>query len=236
MALSFKVEKFEGPLDLLLRLIEEEKLSISEISLSAVADQYLERLKIVSDRDPDELADFLVVAAKLLLIKSRELLPAPPVLEDEGPSLEFQLKMYKIFYDAAQKIGNLIKQKRFLHFRDKLPAELSPRFAPPPALNAEKMREAFLVVLEKITPIIKYPEERMRRTVSIKEKIDHIRAIMEKGGVKRFHEILRDANDRTEIVVNFLALLELVRSRDVCVEQSEEFGEIVISRNENNIQ
>ena len=231
MPLNFKMEKFEGPLDLLLTLIEREELSISEISLSKIADQYLESLKEVAVRDPDELADFLVVAAKLLLIKSRELLPNAPAVEEDGPSLETQLKMYKIFWEAAQKIEGMIRKKRRLFFRDKLPAAIAPRFAPPPSLTADKMHAVFLDVLTKITPIIKYPEERMKKVVSIQEKIDRIRGLMEKTATMRFHEILDASSDRTEVVVNFLALLELVRSRVVNAEQSEEFGEIVITKN-----
>lgn len=230
MSLNFKMEKFEGPLDLLLQLIEREELSISEISLSKIADQYLESLKAVVERDPDELADFLVVAAKLLLIKSRELLPSPAPLEEDGPSLETQLKMYKIFWEAAQKLEALIKKKRRIYFRDKLPASIAPRFAPPPSVTMEKMHAVFLDVLVKITPIIKYPEERMKKVVSIQEKIDRIRGLMDKTPTMRFHEILDGSSDKTEVVVNFLALLELVRSRVVNAEQSEEFGEIVINK------
>lgn len=230
MSLSYKIEKFEGPLDLLLRLIEEEKLLISEISLSAVADQYLESLKDVAEKDPDELADFLVVAAKLLLIKSRELLPSVEPLPEEGPSLEFQLKMYKIFWDASQKIAALIKQKKFLHFRDKLPLAITPRFSPPPSATSERLYRVFLDVLVKITPVIKYPEERMRRVISIQEKIDKIRSVIDKNQTIRFHEILEGSKDKTEVVVNFLAVLEMVRNRVVTVEQSEEFGEIVINK------
>jgi len=232
MSLNFKMEKFEGPLDLLLQLIEREELSISEISLSKIADQYLESLKEVAERDPDELADFLVVAAKLLLIKSRELLPSAAPVEEEGPSLETQLKMYKIFWEAAQKLEGLIKKKRRIYFRDKLPASIAPRFAPPPSVTASKLHDVFLDVLVKITPIIKYPEERMKKVVSIQEKIDRIRSIMEKSPTVRFHEILEGSRDKTEVVVNFLALLEMVRNRTVSADQSEEFGEIVITRNQ----
>jgi len=229
----FKIDKFEGPLDLLLQLIEREELAISEISLAKIADQYIESLKDVAEKDPDDLADFLVVAARLLLIKSRELLPKPADLEEEGPSLEFQLKMYKIFWQAAQNLQTLIKKKKFLHFRDRLPAAIAPRFSPPPGLKADRMRVVFIEVLAKITPIIKYPEERMRRVVSIQEKIARMRDLMEKlnGRPLRFCEILEGSKDKTEIVVNFLALLELIRARSVSAEQSEEFGEIIISKN-----
>jgi len=227
-----KLEKFEGPLDLLLQLIEEKELSISEISLSRIADDYMESLRLVEEKNPDDLADFLVVAAKLLLIKSRELLPREVVAEEEGPSLEFQLKMYKIFYEASLRLAEKIKRHKFIFFRDRLPAAVAPRFSPPPSLNAEKLRNSMIDALNRLTPVIKYPEERLKKTVSIQEKIGHIRSLIERGSSVRFHEILKGSKDRTEIVVNFLALLELVRSRDVVAKQNEDFGEIVISRNE----
>jgi segregation and condensation protein A len=232
MTLKIKIERFEGPLDLLLQLIEREELSISDISLSKIADQYLAHLAAVAKKDPEELADFLVVAAKLLLIKSRELLPGAPVPEDEGPSLESQLKMYKIFWEAARRIEAVLKRKRFIFFRDKLPAAIAPRFSPPPSLTAEKMRTSFLDVLQKMMPIIRFPEERLKKTVSIQEKIDYIRDIMSREATVRFHEILKGSRSKTEVVVNFLALLELVRARTVHVEQDEAFGEIVIKRAE----
>jgi Uncharacterized conserved protein len=123
-----------------------------------------------------------------------------------------------------------IRKKRWLFFRDKLPAAIAPRFAPPPSLTTNKLRAAFMDVLAKITPVIKYPEERMKRVVSIQEKIDKIRALMEKAATMRFHEILAGSHDKTDIVVNFLALLELIRLRVVAADQNKEFGEIVINK------
>ena len=96
-----KLEKFEGPLDLLLQLIESADLDITEISLSQVADQFMRYLIEVENKNPDELADFLVAASRLLLIKSRILLPNLHI-EDEGEAmeLEIQLKIYKEYYEA----------------------------------------------------------------------------------------------------------------------------------------
>jgi segregation and condensation protein A len=224
------MEKFEGPLGLLLQLIEEEELSVSEISLSKIADQFIEYLNEVAAKDPEELADFLVVAAKLLFLKSRELLPGLIVPEEEGPSLELQLKMYKIFFEAARNLETFSKRKQRLFFREKMAAAITPRFSPPPLLDSEKLRASFLDVLERITPIIKYPEERMRKTVSIQEKINRIKALIEREATVRFNEILKESKSRTEVVVNFLALLELVRSRLVSAEQDSQFGDILIRR------
>jgi len=110
---QIKLEKFEGPLDLLLKLIEEERLSINEISLSQVANKYLEFVNSTQNISLDELADFLTVSAKLILIKSRTLLPSLN-FEEEGDSLEKQLRIYKEYYEASKKIEELSKCRRSL--------------------------------------------------------------------------------------------------------------------------
>ena len=230
MPVSIKIEKFEGPLDLLLQLIEQEELAITEISLSKIADQYLEFIEHNAELDPEDLADFLVVAAKLLLLKSRELLPGIVVPEEDGPSLEIQLKMYKIFWEAARKIEVRIKKGKFIFFRDKLPAAIAPRFSPPPSSSLARLHDAMVDVLTRITPIITYPEERLKKTISIQEKIQSIREWVHREATVRFHEILKGSTSKTEVVVNFLALLELIKARSVSVEQEEAFGDIVIKK------
>lgn len=230
MPVSIKVEKFEGPLDLLLQLIEGEELSISEVSLTKIADQYIEYLEHVAKLDPEELADFLVVAAKLLLLKSRELLPGLIEPEEEGPSLTSQLKMYKIFWQAAQRMELEIKKKHFIHFRDKLPVSIAPRFSPPPSLSTERMRAVFADVLNKITPVVSYPQERLKRTISIEERIEHLKKLISSEAEVRFHEVLKKSKSKTEVVVNFLALLELIKARMVFVKQDQAFGDIVIKK------
>ena len=98
----FKLEQFEGPLDLLLRMIEEEKMDVTQVALSKVTDQFIQYLTGVEEKQPEELADFLVVASKLLLIKSRVLLPQV-VLEEDGSDLEKQLRIYKEYFEKTKK-------------------------------------------------------------------------------------------------------------------------------------
>src|SRR3989338_9236417 len=103
-----KLEQFEGPLHLLLELIEAEKLDITSIALSKVTDQFLDYLTETSDLHPEELADFLVVAARLLLIKSRALLPSLTGEGDEEADLERQLKIYREYYEASKSMHALL--------------------------------------------------------------------------------------------------------------------------------
>ncbi len=112
MNAEFILEQFTGPLDLLLSLIDGQKLNISELSLSNVTEQFLNHLDKIENKKPEELADFLVIATRLLFIKSNRLLPQFTLEEDEGPSLEDQLRVYRAFVEASKKLN-----KRWI-FRD----------------------------------------------------------------------------------------------------------------------
>jgi len=112
-AYKVQIEQFQGPLDLLLRLIEKEKLDITEVALSKVTEQYLKHLELIEESLPEDLADFLVIATKLLYIKSKALLPYLYPEDDDETDLAEQLKMYKLFLEAAKKLDQTIKVKKF---------------------------------------------------------------------------------------------------------------------------
>ena len=119
--LNIKINSFEGPLGLLLQLIEKEEMDITQVSLAKIADQYIEYINEADNINPEEMADFLVVATRLLLIKSKALLPfLYPEEEEEIKDLEFQLKMYKEFLEAMKKIEALIGRKRFMFPRKRI--------------------------------------------------------------------------------------------------------------------
>ena len=226
---KIKLEKFEGPLDLLLQLIEQKQLDISEVSLSQVTEQYIRYLKDVQEVNPEELADFLVVAAKLLLIKSRILLPTLEV-EEEGTDLEQQLRMYKEFYEASKVLQEIIHKKKFLYPREKPAVAIEPVFNPPKSMNTNRLRELFIHVLESIEPIISMPKQMYERTISIEEKISHLRNTIHAQATMNFHKLLKTSKDKTEIIVTFLALLELVKQRMVIVVQKNMFSDIEIRK------
>jgi segregation and condensation protein A len=223
---TIKTEKFEGPLDLLLNLIEEKKLDISEISLAQVTEQYMAYLEQIND--PAPLADFLVVAAKLLWIKSKLLLPSFE-LEEEGQSLEQQLRIYKEYFDASKKINQLILQKNFTFTRDKLIIlDEEKIFNPPKWLNASRLAKVFKEVLAALEPQINLPKAVLEKTVSIQEKIKEIADLLQEKIKINFKSIVKSAKSRLDIIVTFLALLELIRQKMVTVEQSKTFAEINI--------
>src|SRR3989338_1878896 len=107
MKRELTLDQFSGPLDLLLSLLEESKLNISEVSLSSITEQYLTYLDTLEDNRAEELADFLVVGSRLLLLKSKMLLPQFAPEEDEGTSLEEQLRLYKVFLEASKGVNRL---------------------------------------------------------------------------------------------------------------------------------
>ena len=130
MAVKVKTTHFSGPLDLLLSLIAEKKMSITELALAEVTEQYVHSIDALEEKDPDELADFLVIATKLLLLKSKSLLPQFFPEEEDGPSLAEQLKLYKAFVDASKKIHAIWEQSNNIYFRIE-PTRRPTEFIPP---------------------------------------------------------------------------------------------------------
>ncbi len=226
---TIKVEKFEGPLELLLQLIEQRELDISEVSLADVTEQYIRYLQQVQELNPEELADFLVVAAKLLLIKSRILIPTLEV-DEEQSDLEMQLKIYREYYEVSKVLARMIQKKRFLFPREKPAVVLEPVFNPPKSLTSLKLHELFLHVLQSIEPIVSLPKESYHRTVSIEEKISHLRERILQQASMNFMHMISTSKDKTEIIVTFLALLELVKQRVIAVVQTGTFSDIEIQR------
>ncbi|MFA5076324.1 MAG: segregation/condensation protein A [Patescibacteria group bacterium] len=227
MTYEVRMEQFAGPLDLLLQLIEAEKMDVTKVSLAKVADQYLSYINSATEINPEEMADFLVVAAQLILIKSKALLPDLE-MEEEG-DLEIQLKLYKEFLEASKKVESMIRKKKFGHGREKLPAEIAPSFNPPKKLATNKMAEIFQSILAKIEPLVHLPERVIKRIISLEEKIFNIRRTITEKIQATFNELV-NREDKAEVIVSFLALLELVKQRNITLEQEERFGNIFIKK------
>jgi segregation and condensation protein A len=223
---DIKIEKFEGPLDLLLKLIEREELDITQVALAKVTDQYIALLQKLPEIPAEELADFLVIAARLLYLKSKMLLPLLHWGEEEEEGdLERRLRMYKEYVEAAKKVQGLLSARRHTFVREKPPASAL-GFAPPKDLTPDKMAEFFREALRRLIPIVKTPEGIIEKTVSIHEKIRHIQDLLAKHARLDFKKMLKGAETRAEIIVTFLALLELVKQRHVTVRQDAHFGKI----------
>jgi len=233
--MEFKVEKFDGPLSLLLQMIEQEELDITQISLAKIADQYIEYLKEAVNIDPEEMADFLVVAARLILIKSKALLPYLfPEEEEEIKEFENQLKMYQEFLAATKKVQAIIGKKHFMFcrpFNRKVLFSGDNFFAPPKKLVAADLAMVFNDLIGRIRPPeVNLDEKILEPKISIDDKIAQIRGSLFERIMVRFSKIIKLAQSKTEIVVSFLAMLELIKQKEVVVEQAELFGEIEINK------
>jgi len=226
---------YEGPLDLLLNLIERAELEITSVSLAMVTDQYLGYIKGLEQVNADEISAFLVIAAKLLQIKSEALLPRPPARmpgeEDTGRSLVDQLKLYKRF----KEIGGWLNEQQHANRRTFL------RIAPPPKvepkldlsnLTLEKLVTAATIAFAKETEkqplgIIIAPPR-----ITIREKIDLISKTLKEVERSTFSALLNADASRLEVVVTFLALLELIKRYRVAAHQEGLFNDIEIDRME----
>ncbi|MEK7158782.1 MAG: segregation/condensation protein A [Patescibacteria group bacterium] len=227
--MNVRLEQFEGPLDLLVQLIHENKLNISEISLANITEQYLAYLVEVEERFPEELADFLVIATRLLLIKSKLFLPVSDEEEDDEERLSSQLKIYKTFVDASQAVQSLISRRRFLYARPMTRWSDMPReFHPPANFGVGALQDMFLTVLGRLQPVISLPRVQIERAISLRERIADLVVLLQRCEQIRFYDVLQETRNRTEIVVTFLALLELVKQQNIVVKQTGLFHDIVI--------
>lgn len=229
MKANFQLENFSGPLDLLLSLIDEEKMNISELAISQVTEQYLKYLETIGEAAPEELADFLVVATRLLLLKSRNLLPQISPDDEQGPSLEEQLRLYKAFLEASKKLNKKWLAGKVAHFRIEPPRRPA-GFVPPQNLGLENLRESMLKLLSRLRPLKDLPRAMIDRGISMKEKLDQIRSLIKKNKSASFHEVLQNSQNKTEVIVTFLALLELVKENAVALKQDDSFTDILIKK------
>lgn len=224
-------EVYEGPLDLLLELIERAELDITQLALAQVTDQYLAYLNQLLVRDAAEVSSFLVIAARLLQIKSSALLPRPALEPltgeeiDDGEALAQQLILYKRFKEIAQ----------WLTQREELGLHTYLRLAPPPKIQGKldlsgvtindlalAARQIFVLGadMEPLSEVVS------KQRITIRERIRAILDAIRRGGHTTFQSVLSKGHPRIEVVVTFLALLELIKRNIVEARQAILFGEI----------
>ncbi len=227
MTLKVQAADFHGPLDLLLQLVEREKLDLSEISLAAVADQFVQHVHAHPEIPPAELADYLLIAAKLVYLKSKLLIPSFIDEElEEGPDLETQLREYRRFVEASKRINALWNDAGVMYARReplRLPKDTT---AMPANVTAENLLATMHRVIARLTPVQELPKARMRRVVTLQEKIRDLLGRIRTKAKMTFHEFCEGLTDRREAVVSFLAILELAKQRYIHVEQGDVFSDI----------
>ena len=233
-----KFEVFEGPLDLLLYLIKQQEVDIYEVNLTKLATQFIEYIDMMREFDLEIAGEFLVMASTLMYIKSRELLPVDQQAVVEGEDEEAdprwelirQLVEYKKFKDAATQLQSL--EARQENIFPRLPGKLefeSDKPAPRPAVSIFDLVNAVNTILKR------FETRDTSRDVfedkwTVSEKIEHLVSVLADRGRLKFSELFVDATSRNEVVCTFLALLELIRLKQLTCGQSEDFGEIEVVR------
>ncbi len=237
MNYSVKLDAFEGPLDILLGLIEKEKLNITEISLAQVTDQYLDFLKSLPQTDPEILSDFLVVAAQLILIKSKNLLPQFEITSEEEmgiQELQIRLKELQLIKEGVLVIKKLEKSKRRSYGRD-WQGTAAGIFYPPSKLSPADFPDFLKSLLKQVVSVEKLRQETLKIVVSFEAKIKDLRSRMQNVLHEKFSSLVVNAKTKAEVIVTFLAMLELVRQKLIVVEQSGGmFSDINIHKNNQN--
>ncbi len=225
-----KQEKFSGPLDLLLQLIENQELQITEIALSEITEEYLKELEKLNEMPAEDMADFLSLASRLVYLKSKYLLPYLYEEEEEGPNLADQLKMYKKFVDASHKIEEMWLSDNKSYGRIEPPQKMKEVLLP---LNAEKndLHQTFLQVLRRLKPIDPIPKATIDRSVSISEVVSHLRHTLKQLKKFKFSDVFKSARNKTEVIISFLAVLDMLKKGEVYMTQQNAFDDFeIISR------
>lgn len=232
---TVKLEQFEGPLDLLLELIEEEKLEITKISLAKVAGQYLEYIKKIENIKPECLAFFLSIAARLVLLKSRAILPILELTEEEEEDineLQRKLEEYRRFRIAALKLGKISKSGKTSFSKESFWG-VSTFFYPPKNITTNDLKSAFRKILAEIPEFQILPQEKMARALHLEDRIKEIQEFLKEKIEMSFGEMIKNKSSRVDVIVSFLALLELVKQRLVMTRQEGLFSEIYLKNTKN---
>lgn len=221
---------FEGPLDLLLHLVEKREVDITAVSLASVADQYLEHLKAIEETDPESIVNFLVIAAKLLVLKSWALLPSStlsPEQEEIVQDLTMALREYQLYKKAADKLRE----------REHADERSFPRVAQPAILSQPVLEK--VSVQDLAAALLKYLRQKNTaedlsvplptRFYTVEEKVEAILGQLAGNRRLGFISTLGAATSRLEVIVTFLAVLELLRRGQIQVEQETLFAEIFLT-------
>ncbi|MBI2416258.1 MAG: segregation/condensation protein A [Candidatus Kerfeldbacteria bacterium] len=232
MTFQVQLQQFQGPFDVLLQLIEQRELAITEISLATITAEFIQQLDTVEDHYPDELADFLIVASRLLYLKSRALLPYLEPDDDEPPGqLAERLKLYREFRDAAEQLEQRLRLQQFAVERpSSLARQVTVEFSPPPGITAEHLSIIYKNVLGKLDTPIRLPQAAIRKAVTLKEKIMALASVLEQYREISFASLTNAETDRLELVITFLAVLELVKQNLVTVRQTQPYSDIIIKQ------
>lgn len=249
MAISLKLEKFEGPMDLLLHLIEKNKVSIFDIPIVTITEQYFEYLDEMRKQDLNIMSEFLVMAATLVSIKAKMLLP--PEVDEEGEEIDpraelveklLEYKMYK-YISLELRIRQSEASQQFYKHPDlpkevlayEEPVEISKLLSDVTLIQLQKVfKDLMRRMEEKIDPVRSQFRTIEREEVTVEERMEHLLERLVKERSLSFFRMIENASGKKERIVVFLALLELMKMGEVSILQEELFGDIIIDLKEEN--
>lgn len=228
MAFTVKQQAFEGPLDLLLDLIEKRKLFISDIALAKVTDDFIAHVRQFENMPMGESAHFILVASTLLLIKSKSLLPQLSLTDEEQGDirdLETRLKIYKRIKEASKNIQGLFGREIIFGTSQSRP--FTPVFAPAPEFSLERALATLQDLVKRLPKQENLPKIAVRKIMSIEDMISNLTKRITSQLRMNFSQFTAEhKGEKVNIIVSFLAMLELVKQGVLQVSQSREFADI----------
>lgn len=226
---AIKTEAFEGPLELLVELVEKRKLLINDISLASVTDEYMQTVSQMQEQSLPNTAEFIRLAATLLLIKSKSLLPVLELTDEEEASiddLEERLKHYQIYREAAHELQTAFNTAPLYEPQYVPPSD--PLFVPDERCELSRVTSALAEVLERLPKAEQRPAARVKPTISLEAMITRLQARISHQMHLRFSEIRATESEHKDVIVGFLAILELCKQGTVIVRQTNAFADIEV--------
>ncbi len=232
---KFKLNQFEGPLDLLLHLIKITKIDIRDIFLSDITEQYLEIMKNIDEVDVDKASEFINMSATLLEIKSKQLLPREEEeTEEESPEerLIRQIEEYKLFKEQSEKLSKFEDVNKLYKAPDDTVGEF--KYELPDKLSVDALIKAFTEMMQKMTIKAEVVQEKKitKDRFTVAQKIAQIKDVLLTRKNFKFTDMFEESYSKSEMINTFLALLELLKRQYITVSQGGLFGEIDIVRND----
>lgn len=227
MPITVKTPQFEGPLELLLELIEKRKLLINDISLVSVTDEYIARINAMPDLPVGETAEFVALAATLLLLKSRSLLPQLVLSNDEErdiQELNYRLQLYQLIRESTRGLQNALREP---YLYEGEPPQEEPLFVPDESIRLTTMLASVRALVDGFPKSLALPTVSVRKIVSIEEMIESITHRVSNAMRMSFSELAGSQTQKHDIIVSFLALLELVKQGIIRATQEDD-GDITL--------
>ncbi|KKW41521.1 MAG: Condensin subunit ScpA [Parcubacteria group bacterium GW2011_GWB1_55_9] len=229
MPFSIKTDAYEGPFEVLLDLIEARKLLVNDLTLANITEDFIAHVRAQEAFPVEETASFIQIAATLLLIKSRSLIPDLALTDEENADvddLKRRLAAYEKVRAAARELSRIYGRTVMVQAGERPPEVV---FAPSRDLSARALAEALVRVLAAREAVQELPETRVKPLVTIEEMMDRLARRVQSALTLSFNEFSKGTKERIEVIVSFLALLELVKQDAIAAEQHTAYGDIRLS-------